>query len=80
VPPQQRWEAGAFIPRMPDSRERLDLLLLTVTKSRKVHPDGIHFPSLSYLDPVLAAYVGESVRAAARRPVQGGTAQARRPA
>ena len=27
MPPQQRWEAGAFIPRMPHSLEQLDLLL-----------------------------------------------------
>jgi putative transposase len=59
--PQQRWEAGAFIPRMPDSLEQLDLLLLTVAKPRKIHPDGIHFQGLRYLDPVLAAYVGDSV-------------------
>jgi len=59
--PQQRWEAGAFIPRMPDSLEQLDLLLLTVAKLRKIHPDGIHFQGLRYLDPVLAAYVGETV-------------------
>jgi putative transposase len=32
-----------------------------VAKSRKVHPDGIHFQSLRYLDLTLAAYVGESV-------------------
>ena len=61
VPPQQRWESGAFIPRMPGSLEQLDLLLLTVARPRKIHPDGIHFQSLRYLDPVLAAYVGESV-------------------
>ena len=59
--PQQRWEAGAFIPRMPDSLEQLDLLLLTVAKPRKIHPDGIHFQGLRYLDPVLAAYVGDTV-------------------
>ena len=59
--PQQRWEAGAFIPRMPDSLEQLDLLLLTVAKPRKIHPDGIHFQGLRYLDPVLAAYVGDGV-------------------
>ena len=41
--------------------EQLDLLLLTVAKPRKVHPDGIRFQELRYLDPVLAAYVGESV-------------------
>ena len=61
MPPQQRWEAGAFIPRMPDSLEQLDLLLLTVAKPRKIHPDGIHLQGLRYLDPVLAAYVGDSV-------------------
>ena len=60
-PPKQRWESGAFIPRMPDSLEQLDLLLLTVAKARTIHPDGIHFQSLRYLDPVLAAYVGENV-------------------
>ena len=61
MPPQQRWEAGAFIPLMPDSLEQLDLLLLTVAKPRKIHPDGIHFQGLRYLDPVLAAYVGDTV-------------------
>lgn len=61
MPPQQRWESGAFIPRMPYSLEQLDLLLLTVARPRKVHPDGIHFQGLRYLDPVLAAYVGDSV-------------------
>ncbi len=60
-PPQQRWESGAFIPRMPDSLEQLDLLLLTLAQARTIHPDGIHFQSLRYLDPVLAAYVGENV-------------------
>jgi putative transposase len=59
--PQARWEGGGFLPRLPESLEQLDLLLLTVAKSRKVHPDGIHFHSLRYLDLTLAAYVGESV-------------------
>ena len=49
-------KAVAF-PRLPESLEQLDLLLLTVAKSRKVHPDGIHFQSLRYLDLTLAAYV-----------------------
>ena len=59
--PQLRWEQGDFLPRMPDSREQLDLLLLTVVKARKVHPDGIHFQGLRYVDTTLAAYIGESV-------------------
>jgi putative transposase len=49
------------LPRLPESLEQLDLLLLTVAKSRKVHPDGIRFQGFRYLDPTLAAYVGEPV-------------------
>ena len=59
--PQARWDAGGLLPRLPESLEQLDLLLLTVAKPRQVHPDGIHFPGLRYLDLTLAAYVGETV-------------------
>jgi putative transposase len=59
--PQARWEGRGFLPRLPESLEQLDLLLLTVAKSRKVHPDGIRFQGFRYLDPTLAAYVGEPV-------------------
>jgi putative transposase len=61
IAPQARWDAGSFMPQMPESLEQLDLLLLTVPKARRVHPDGIHFMSLRYIDPTLAAYVGEQV-------------------
>jgi putative transposase len=60
-PPQARWEGAGFLPRLPESLEHLDLLLLTVAKSRKVRSDGIHFQGLRYLDLTLVAYVGESV-------------------
>jgi putative transposase len=60
-PPQARWDSGGCLPRLPESLEQLDLLLLTVAKNRKVRPDGIHFQGLRYLDLTLAAYVGESV-------------------
>jgi putative transposase len=59
--PQERWTSGGFLPRMPESLEQLDLLLLTVPKARRVHPDGIRFSGLRYIDPTLAAYVGEEV-------------------
>lgn len=39
----------------------MDFLLLNVAKARKVHSDGIHFQGLQYMDPNLAAYVGETV-------------------
>jgi putative transposase len=59
--PQERWEAGGFLPRMPDSLERLDLLLLTVAKTRRVQQDGIHFQGHRYMDINLAAFVKEDV-------------------
>ncbi len=59
--PATRWAAGGWLPRMPESLAQLDLLLLTVAKPRVVHRDGVHCHGLRYLDPTLAAYVGESV-------------------
>lgn len=59
--PVARWLAGGWLPRMPDSLEQLDLLLLTVATPRKVHRDGIRCHGLRYLDLTLAAYVGEQV-------------------
>ena len=46
---------------MPDSLEQLDLLLLTVARTRRVQQDGIRFMGMRYIDPTLAAYVGEEV-------------------
>jgi putative transposase len=59
--PQDRWTAGGFVPRMPDSLEALDLLLVTVAKPRVVHRDGIRFQGQRYIDTALAGYVGEPV-------------------
>jgi putative transposase len=61
VAPQRRWEADGFLPRLPESLEQLDLLLLTVVRPRRVQRDGIHFQGFRYLDLTLAAYVGEDV-------------------
>ncbi len=60
-PPQIRWSRGGFLPQMPASLEQLDLLLLTVPSTRRVHQDGIRFMGLRYISPTLAAYVGERV-------------------
>ena len=59
--PQARWEASGFLPQMPDSLERLDLLLLQVAKARRVHQDGIYFEGKRYLDLTLVVYVGKDV-------------------
>ena len=60
-PPAERWEAGSFLPRMPASLKRLDLLLLTVAKTRRVQQDGIRFQGYRYIDATLAGYVKEEV-------------------
>ena len=57
--PIERWEQNGFLPRMPDSLEQLDLLLIQVAKTRRVRVDGIHFQGLRYFSTTLAAYVGE---------------------
>jgi putative transposase len=55
VAPQARWQHGGFVPRMAESLEHLDLLLLTVAKMRKVRVDGVRFQGKRYIDPTLAA-------------------------
>ena len=59
--PAARWAAGGWLPRMPDSLEALDLLLLTVATPRKVQRDGIRCHGLRYFSLTLAAFVGEAV-------------------
>ncbi len=59
--PAERWERGGFVPRMPSSLEQLDLLLLTVRKTRVVQQDGIHFQNHRYMDITLASFVKEEV-------------------
>lgn len=61
MPPLVRWNENSFLPRLAESLEQLDLLLLTVVKPRKVRRDGIHFKTFRYMDITLAAFVGESV-------------------
>jgi putative transposase len=60
-PPHGAWIGQGWLPRMPDGLDDLDLLLLTVAKARTVRRDGIRFQGLRYIDPTLAAYVGEAV-------------------
>jgi putative transposase len=59
--PIKAWLGQGWLPRMPESLEALDLLLVMVAKSRMVRRDGVHFQGLRYIDPTLAAYVGELV-------------------
>jgi len=59
--PIKAWLGQGWLPRMPNSLEELDLLLVMVATSRMVRRDGVHFQGLRYMDSTLAAYVGESV-------------------
>ncbi len=59
--PTERWESGTFIPRIPDTVERLDLLLLTEASPRRVGRDGIRFANRRYVDLTLGPFVGEDV-------------------
>jgi putative transposase len=59
--PQEVWEEGGFMPRMPQGLEELDLLLLEVVGTRKVQQDGISFQGVRYQSPTLSAYVKEEV-------------------
>jgi len=56
--PRFRWEESNFIPRMPDSFEQLDLLLLTVKKARLIRQSGIHFLGMRYINLLLSSFVG----------------------
>ena len=62
-PPITRWQKGGFLPAMRDSLEQLDMLLVHVPKSRKVLRDGIRLMGRRYVEPTLAAFVGEQVEA-----------------
>ena len=59
--PVARWQAGGFLPALPESRAALDMLLLRVPKPRRVARDGIRFMGRRYVEPTLAAFVGEQV-------------------
>lgn len=59
--PKTAWVADGWLPRMPESLEELDGLLLTVPKHRTVQRDGIHFQGHRYRAPTLASFVGRPV-------------------
>lgn len=59
--PQSLWRDSGFLPHMPDSLEQLDLLLVTVPRTRLVRQEGIRLHNLWYVDLNLSAYIGEEV-------------------
>lgn len=59
--PSERWESFPFVPRMPDSIEQLNHLLLTVVKERRVQRDGIRLFGYLYSDVELNRHITEFV-------------------
>ncbi|NJL72386.1 MAG: DDE-type integrase/transposase/recombinase [Candidatus Competibacteraceae bacterium] len=59
--PLDRWKADMKIPRMPNSEEELDLMLLHVGRQRKVQRDGLRFKTFRYFDLELSKYVTQWV-------------------
>ena len=59
--PLQKWASNCFLPQLPDSIEDLDLLLMTVDKTRRVQRDGVRFQGFRYVSTVLAGFVGETI-------------------
>ncbi len=57
--PIAAWRGNGWLPRMPDSLEDLDLLLVMVGKPRMIQRDGIRFQGLRYTSTTLAPFVGE---------------------
>jgi hypothetical protein len=56
--PLERWQTG-LIPRLPESRAALDLLLMPVARGRKIRRNGIHFKTHRYWCDGLLLYIGE---------------------
>jgi putative transposase len=59
--PMARWQQGTWLPRVPESLEHLDLLLLRETTLRQVHQEGIFFHGHRYMDTALAGCVHDTV-------------------
>src|SRR5699024_10155913 len=59
--PKVAWIAEGWLPRLPESLEELDGLLLRVGKPRSVERDGIHCPAPRSPPPARAPLVGRPV-------------------
>ena len=59
--PLAAWQGKGFLPRMPESLEELDLLLVMHATPRRVRRDGIAFEGLRFTAPILSAFVREEV-------------------
>jgi putative transposase len=59
-PPQIRWQADQFEPRLPASLRELDILLM-LSQTRLIQRDGVHLYSITYWADELADYIGQKI-------------------
>lgn len=59
--PLDAWRGKGFLPRLPETLEELDFLLVMHAKPRTVRRDGIRFQGLRYQHPTMAGFVGDGV-------------------
>ena len=57
--PLQKWHSEQFLPRLPDSIEALDLMLMKVAKEHKMFRDGIHLFNRRYSHELLTESIGQ---------------------
>jgi len=56
--PLEKWSRGGLLPRLPDSLESLDLMLMKVSKPRTMRRDGIRFDNKRYSHELLTESMG----------------------
>lgn len=58
--PLQKWHSEQFLPRLPESIEALDLMLMKVAKEHKMFRDGIHLFNRRYSHEMLTESIGQN--------------------
>lgn len=53
--------SGWILPNLPETATTLDMLLLRVSRLRRVGRDGIRFKGNRYSAPTLAGFIGEYI-------------------
>ncbi len=57
--PFEKWSRGKHLPRLPDSLEALDLMLMKASQPRTMHRDGIRLDNSRYSHELLTESIGE---------------------
>jgi putative transposase len=57
--PLEKWSVSGFLPRLPESLDALDLMLMKVSKPRTMRGEGIRFDNKRYSHEVLTESIGQ---------------------